>query len=145
MSKSFEKRIGIVGAKLISRSEKRVKKSLKKLGLDVISQTPVDKGVLINNWYSSNRQPITRTTKQADRSGAKSKARLEKAVAKFKLGQTFYMTNNLPYARVIEFGMYPNPPQNPTGKTINGFSRQAPSGIVRINMKKFKARIKGAV
>ena len=144
MSDSFEKRIGIAGAKLLSTSEKRVKKSLRWLGLDVIQQTPVDQGVLINNWYSSNRQVIRKTTKQADRTGSKSIARLEKAVAKFKLGQTFFMSNSVPYARVIEFGMYPNPPQNPTGKTVNGFSRQAPQGIVRIAMQKFKARIKGA-
>jgi hypothetical protein len=32
--------------------------------------------------------------------------------------------------------MYPNPPKNPTGKTINGFSTQAPKGMSRINVER---------
>ena len=145
MSKSFEKRIETASVKLLGRSEKRMKKSIKRLGVDVIMKTPVDKGVLINNWYASNRQVPNRTTIQADPSGAKSIARLDKALARFKLGQTFFLANNLPYARVVEFGLYPNPPKNPTGKTVNGFSKKAPRGMVRIALQRFKARIKGAV
>lgn len=38
------------------------------------------------------------------------------------------------YAPIIEYGLYPNPPEYPTGKTINGFSTQAPQGMVRVSI-----------
>jgi hypothetical protein len=44
----------------------------------------------------------------------------------------FYLTNNLPYAEVIEFGGYSQGP-----KVKNGFSRQAPKGVVRVTAKSF--------
>ena len=37
----------------------------------------------------------------------------------------------MPYAATIEFGRYPNPPRRGTGRTIDGFSTQAPKGMVR--------------
>jgi hypothetical protein len=59
-----------------------------------------------------------------------------------KIGQTFYMANSLPYARTVEYGKYPNPPKNPTGKTVNGFSRQAPAGMARIAVDKGIAKLR---
>lgn len=47
----------------------------------------------------------------------------------------YLIRNDLPYAHVIEYGLYPNPPKNPTGKTVNGYSRQAPKGVARISVK----------
>ena len=52
------------------------------------------------------------------------------------------MANNLPYARVVEYGGYPNPPKSPTGKTVNGFSKLAPAGMVRINIRKLITKIR---
>ncbi len=140
--KSFSKRVELAGVRLLNGSEKKVRKSIRKTCVDIINQTPVDTGRLKNNWYSSNRQPINRTTKATDPTGKISIARLDKVLAKFKLGQIFYFVNNLPYLTVVEYGRYPNPPKNPTGKTVNGFSKQAPKGMVRINMQKMRRRLK---
>jgi hypothetical protein len=144
MSSNWGKQVADATVKLVSNSEKRVKKSIRRTCVDIVMQTPVDKGMLINNWYASNKQIPVRRTKQLDPSGAKSISRIDKAVERYKLGQTFYLVNNLPYANVVEYGKYPNPPQNPTGKTVNGFSKQAPAGMVRINAQKMINRIKGA-
>ena len=36
---------------------------------------------------------------------------------------------NYDYAGVLDRGQFPNPPKKGTGKTINGFSTQAPKGM----------------
>ena len=47
------------------------------------------------------------------------------------------MTNNLPYIQKLEYGGYPNPAK--TGdKTVNGYSKQAPAGMVRISLEQIK-------
>ena len=45
------------------------------------------------------------------------------------------MANNLPYAHVIEYGGYPGDGPN----TVGGFSKQAPAGVVRVNVARFEA------
>ena len=54
---------------------------------------------------------------------------------RFKLGDTLYFTNNLPYAEKIEFGLYPSPSK--TGKTVGGYSVKSPQGMVRKNIIKW--------
>lgn len=132
---------------LMRRVNREIRSELKKTCKKIIKQTPVDTGRLKNNWYASNRRVGVRTTKATDKSGKKSIARVEKTLARLKVGQRFHFFNNLPYARVVEFGLYPNPPKNPTGKTVNGFSKQAPQGMLRIHADGFalamnKKRIK---
>ena len=132
---------------LMKRVNSVIRREIRRTCKNIIDDTPVDTGRLKNNWYASNRQVGVRTNKSTDPSGKNSLARVDKALKRFKAGQRFSFFNNLPYARVVEFGLYPNPPKNPTGKTVNGFSRQAPSGMLRKNVDGFaramqKARIK---
>lgn len=132
---------------LMKRVNREIKRELKRTCKKIIKDTPFDKGRLKNNWYASNRAIGVRTNKQNDPSGKKSLARVDKALARLKVGQRFHFFNNLPYARVVEYGLYPNPPKKPTGKTINGFSKKAPQGMLRKNISGFvsamqKARVK---
>ena len=48
--------------------------------------------------------------------------------------ESYFITNNLPYITKLEDGGYPNPPKKPTGKTVNGYSRQAPNGMVAVTI-----------
>lgn len=48
---------------------------------------------------------------------------------------TYMISTDKPYAWVLEYGMYPDPPKNQTGKTKGGFSIKAPEGFVRISIK----------
>ena len=132
---------------LMRRVNREIRAELKKTCKKIIKDTPVDTGRLKNNWYASNRRVGVRTTKATDPSGKNSLARVEKALSRLKVGQRFHFFNNLPYARVVEFGLYPNPPKKGTGKTVNGFSKKAPSGMLRINADGFaramqKAKVK---
>ena len=69
-----------------------------------------------------------------------------------KAGKIF-MTNNLPYARTLEFGKYPTPVKRGTyvGKgryekrSQGGFSKLAPRGMVRVNALRFRGWLKHAV
>ena len=141
MSK-FTKGMADATARIVSNSKREIRKVIRGIAKDVIMDTPVDKGTLINNWYASNRAIPNQTTKATDPSGKASMARVDKALNRLQIGQTFYMANSLPYARIVEYGKYPNPPKNPTGKTVNGFSRQAPAGMVRINVDKGIAKLR---
>lgn len=141
MSK-FVQGITETSALIIENTERKVRKIIRDFAHEVIDDTPFDTGRLKNNWYASNRKAVKTTNQKVDKSGARSKARVEKALGRLKLGQTFYLVNSLPYARVIEFGLYPNPPKNGKGKTVNGFSKKAPAGMARINLRKAIQRIR---
>ena len=130
---AFGTDIASVMTKALKTVDREVKNQILRMCKDVIDETPFETGRLKNNWYASNRAIGTRTTKQTDKSGKNSLNRVKAALKRLKMGQKFFFFNNLPYSRVVEFGLYPNPPKNPTGKTINGFSRQAPRGMLRKN------------
>ncbi|OYQ90422.1 hypothetical protein B9T10_03630 [Wohlfahrtiimonas chitiniclastica] len=59
------------------------------------------------------------------------------AIAK-ESDQHYVITNPLPHINVLEYGLYPNPPKKGSGKTINGYSTQAPMGFVRISLEEVK-------
>lgn len=137
-SKGFEDALGAIQEK----SKRKVRKFIRDICKDVVMGTPVDTGRLKNNWYASNRSPSSRSTMATDPSGSASMARVDAALTKLQLGQTFYLTNSLPYARTVEYGLYPNPPKNPTGKTVNGFSKMAPQGMLRVSLRRGMARLR---
>lgn len=106
------------------------------LSKSVIMNTPVDKGGARANWIASINTASNQTTDATDKSGSASIAKAL-TVAKKASGNIFYLTNNLPYIRKLEFGGYNSGP-----KIVGGFSIQAPSGMVRISMQKIKSGLK---
>ena len=55
--------------------------------------------------------------------------RINAGIADWKGGQTIYMVNNLPYARRLEYG----------------WSKQSPSGVVRITVQNYTRYLEKAV
>ena len=84
----------------------------------VILRTPVDTGRLRGNWFAS----INRPSKQVDGSAEG----YEGVVFKAKLGDSLFLVNNLPYAKVIE----------------DGSSAQAPHGMVKVTVAEFQRVVK---
>lgn len=111
----------------MATSKAKIKKAFIGLSTDIIMDTPVLSGRLKNNWMVSKNIPSNETTE----STSNQSINRVNAVT-FELGDTLYLTNNLPYAERIEFGLYPSPSK--TGKTVNGFSVKSPSGMVRKNI-----------
>lgn len=105
--------------KWVDDCEKKQDQFVRKICLDLTSQvvlgTPVDLGRAINNWFPSIGSPSNATTTATDKSGSGSIARA-KPVINQATGNVFYLTNNLPYIRRLEF---------------EGWSKQARRGWVR--------------
>lgn len=97
--------------------EKVVRGTLIGMGSKIIKRSPVDTGRFRNNWQFSIDAPAT----GKDPSGS-NQAELVNAATKMVPGNTFYMTNNLPYAERLEYG----------------WSNQAPQGMVRVTLGEYK-------
>lgn len=106
----------------------------------IILKTPVDTGRARANWQTSIGNPISTTIEFNKDSGGNAIAPNQSAGSHFAIaaaeraafqapGNVFYISNNLPYIASLEFGLYSTGP-----KTVGGFSRQAPSGMVRISI-----------
>ena len=127
-------------SKFTSLTEKKMTTVIKRtfigLSSDIIKDTPVDSGRLRNNWFPAINKFSEKTTKRTGKEGT---ARISDAVRvgnRFELGDTITLTNNLIYAKDIEFGLY-----GEGSKTIGGFSKKAPAGMVGINVIKWQSRL----
>lgn len=96
----------------------------------VVVTTPVDKGVLINNWYLTVNSPSSDTRTNESKSGANALAQGEGELFKFDIANDIWITNNLPYAYPIEF---------------DGHSAKASRGMVRVNTANWNEYVKRAV
>lgn len=92
----------------------------------VIRETPVDTGRLRGNWQSALNVPKDDQLQVQDVSGSGSISNAENTLNKLKLGNIFWFTNNLPYARRIE----------------EGWSQQAPQGMLRRNVALLLSKLK---
>ena len=115
--------------------EKTVKGTAIKLFSAVIKSSPVDTGRFRANWTAAGVQPSTVTTDMTDKSGAAATGAMVNYINSAKGQTVFTLANNLPYAHVIEYGGYPGDGPN----TVGGFSKQAPAGVVRVNVARFEA------
>lgn len=99
------------------------------IGSSVINLTPVDTGRALANWQFSINSTSNESLDETDQMGDKTLARFVKEVGALTYGQTAYVYNNLIYSIPLEYG----------------HSRQAPSGMVRITMARFKQIVEQAV
>ena len=93
----------------------------------IVKKTPVDTGRARGNWNITvghdDTLPKENTVPQF---------KSVEEVPKVEGDETIYISNNLPYITKLEYGGYPNPPKKGSGKTINGYSKQAPEGMVGV-------------
>lgn len=92
----------------------------------VVKMSPVDTGRLKGNWNVGINSPNL-AEYPPDKTGAAPHARALGALSKLKVGDAIWITNNLPYTPMLEYGLYGD-----GLKTINGYSRQAPHGFIRV-------------
>lgn len=115
----------------------------------VIEQTPVWRGegkrggTARGNWQPTLNGAAQGTLDFQDEVGAATKQKA-KEVSNNAAGNVFYLTNNLPYIRVLEYGLYPQGAYK-TERTKGGYSVQAPKGMVRIAAREFSRKVKEQV
>lgn len=81
------------------------------------------------NWQVSIGSPATGSLDITDKSGSATLAAHAAVIGMVKAGQVIYLVNNLPYARRIE----------------EGWSRQAPIGVVGLTVVEFRTLFDDAV
>tara|TARA_R110000796_G_scaffold121137_3_gene235269 strand:- start:644 stop:1153 length:510 start_codon:yes stop_codon:yes gene_type:complete len=152
LGRSLEYVLGKIDKNTIMKSEKAVRATFIATAQEIIVRTPVDTGRARANWFVTKSTPSSEVTSSTNGNYAKAEART--AFKDNVLGETFYISNNLPYIGVLEFGGYPKSvkkgSRNRKGKrkgryskrSKNGFSKKAPNGMVRIALSKFDDRLK---
>lgn len=88
----------------------------------VVLDTPVDTGRARGNWQTTTKRPAQGTTERSDSDGGMVVNEIVSQVS----DDVIYMTNNLPYIQRLE----------------EGYSGQAPAGMVRKNAARIQRIIK---
>ena len=128
-----------------------------KLFSAIILGSPVDTGRFRMNWQVAGGLAASGEIAGEDKTGSAAIERTTTFVTESQYWEDFTLTNNLPYAEVIEFGGYatgfhgPKKPEARTSSFIgplrpkaapktnsSGYSLQAPQGVVRVNIKRFQ-------
>ena len=129
--------------RIIERMGEIVARTAISLSRGIDQKTPVDTGRLRANWQCGIGSYSTGTTFST--TGTLTE-KTSSAMSSWRLGDTVYLTNSLPYAHIVEFGLYGKPPGSANGpKTVAGYSRQAPGGMVRLTAQKFPDYVRRAV
>lgn len=122
----MSKKLQVTFDRLKDYPEKVVRGTLLSMTSKIIKRSPVDTGRFRNNWMPTFGSPSNAQTNETDPSGAAAQSNVAQVVMNFEMGQTFYLTNNLPYSNRLEFG----------------YSQQAPQGMLRITASEYDAEIK---
>ena len=95
---------------------------------EVVERTPVKIGRLRGNWFATIGAPSNAVTDVVDKDGRATIARARPAIDKAP-GKQWWLTNNLPYAMLIE----------------DGSSKiKAPAGMVRVTAENVRANVREA-
>lgn len=96
---------------------------------DVILGTPVQYGTARGNWNAAVGAPnVSWSEAKKDPSGAAAIAAAATVAAQYKLGSNLFLTNTVPYIIPLE----------------NGHSQQAPSGMVKITIRRWQRYVSAA-
>ena len=125
---SFSQELDKATLNLAGYAEEMVRGTLFSLASRIIKESPVDTGRFRGNWQASLNTPKQGKLQRLDKSGASAINDMSSVVMGLNMGQTFYLTNNLPYARRLEYG----------------YSKQAPSGFLRINVMRVQSELQKA-
>lgn len=150
MADSFSAQVGDWAKKAKGAIDANVRAITISLFKGVILSTPVDTGRARGNWQTTVGAPASGTVERVDPSGASAIGEVTANLGGG--GKVTWLTNNLPYIQVLEYGQYPNPPKRGTRlkgggyeiRSIGGYSRQAPAGMVRISMARIGEIVRNA-
>ncbi len=120
-------------AKWAEKAKGRMDLVVRKISLDLFSRiilrSPVDKGRFRGNWQVAINEIPAGVLELDDKSGAATVSKATAEVLNVKAGDVIWLVNNLPYGPRLE----------------NGWSGQAPSGMVAITVTEYGAVVAQAV
>lgn len=113
-----------------------------KVGEKVVRISPVDTGLFRGNWQLTVDEETSGVLAREDQTGDSTVAAIARKANKLTAGQVAYILNHIEYGYDLEYGTY----YGPTAKvTEEGFSRQAPKGMVRVTEAEFIPIVNEAV
>lgn len=89
----------------------------------VVMRSPVDTGRFRGNWQPTVGTIATSSLITEDKSGAATVANIAAFVESVKRGDVIYLTNNLAYARRLEYGWSSQAPEGMVGRTAAEFQQ----------------------
>lgn len=130
----------------IEQTENRIDDVLQtiaiKVGESVVRLSPIDTGRFRGNWQMSIDSTATSSLLRYDLNGQATIDAIASVANSFTAGQVAYIQNHVLYGNDLEYGTY----NGPTAKvTDEGFSRQAPHGMVRVTEAQFLNIVNEAV
>ena len=120
--------------KTVAKMDLAVRKIALEMFRRIILKSPVDTGRFRGNWQLAIGSVPEGTLELDDKTGTATIAKGAATVMGINAGDTIYFANNLPYARRLEEGGYPDGP-----KVENGRSSQAPNGMVALTIQEFQS------
>lgn len=96
----------------------------------VVKRSPVDTGRFRANWQVSVGTPASGNLAVEDKNGDSTVRAGTSAMTGFQVGPSVFIVNNLPYGPRLEY---------------EGWSKQAPAGMVRITVAEYQSLIEKAV
>lgn len=127
---NFGEQLARIAEKNKARLDLVVRKVALDMGGSIVRMSPVLTGRLRANWVYGAGALNTTTTEATDKSGGVSLANIAQGVGAWKPGETMYISCSLPYAYRIEY---------------EGWSKQAPSGMVRTTVANFQTHFARAL
>lgn len=124
-------------SKFVEKAKKNPEKVMRQVSIKlfsaIIKATPVDTGRARNNWFASGSTLSQETTTYGAPQGTATiqrvtAATIQRVTAAINTAtdwREFTLTNNLPYIQRLEYG----------------WSKQAPAGMVRVNVARFQQLI----
>lgn len=102
------------------------------IGERLVPATPVDTGLARANWRPSLRAPTTVPVTFLDRTGAATVARIRTVAQQYRLGDTLFIVNRVPYINRLNAGSSP--------QANAGFVQEAVGEGLRVARARFAAR-----
>ncbi len=120
-------------SKWAEKAKGRMDLVVRKISLDlftrIILRSPVDEGRFRGNWQVAINEIPAGVLELDDKSGSATVAKATAAALNVKAGDVIYLINNLPYGPRLE----------------NGWSGQAPAGMVAVTLTEYGAVVAQAV
>ena len=135
MALAFDRQIEAFAKKANISIDRAIRGTSIKLFSAVILGWPVKTGRSRANWQAGGAIPASGILAIDDKVGNATVSKMTEFVNGSINASVFTLANNMPYSYKIEFGGYPGDGPN----TVGGYSKQAPAGVVRINVARFQS------
>lgn len=148
---SFESELDAATAGLPERMVSQVRRAMGLMAVDAVAfRTPVDTGRARGNWQTTAGVPAESQIDRLDPNGEIIKAEMESVLDSAKPFDVVWLSNNLHYIDVLEFGLFdpkdPGPSKDPRpgrfGEILvqGGYSKQAPQGMVALTVEELRTQ-----